>query len=162
MKTVIVPPPGMFFTYHHNPKLFRKNNFGLAQMLSIEPENGIVHLRIYVFKEAPHDHVGIAHMPILASSVEKSHREDYEQHKVPIDSWKYVNEWRDAYNKGLVGAFSPPIWKAVDMIWETVTANEDGNTLDNCLVESAYPVKGPKGTFNVIHAITSKRVQSGA
>jgi hypothetical protein len=160
MKTVIVPPPGMFFIYHHQRKFLRRNRFGLAQMLSIEPENGIVHIRIYVFTEEPHDHVGIAHLPILASSVEKSFRGDYKQHIVPTDSWKYINEWRDMYKQGIAGAFSPSIWKTVDMVWETITDNEDGNTLENCLVESAYPIKRPGGTFNCIRAITSKRILS--
>ena len=123
-------------------------------MLSIEPESGIVHVRVFAFEGDSSVLAGsIGHLPILASRLAPTIVSETEQGPVPNDSWPSIISWREAHGKDLAGAFGVYLAKAVGLVWETIASAGDGSNADNTWVETAYPLRGPDGSYRTVRAI---------
>ena len=123
----------------------------MAQMLSIESQGGIVHVR--VFANDTFNPISVGHIPILASKLVRDIKEKLEHRPVPVDSWTALNQWRELHVSGTAGAFSLPLWKVIEIAWEVVNHESPGKNPSNFYIESAFPISGSLGRFREVRAI---------
>ena len=161
-RNVRVPHPGQGFVFRWRtswwpfPKVF-----GAGQVLSLEPADGIVHVRVFAIGENATVLAGsVGHVPILASRRAPTIVSETEPGQVPSNSWPSIISWREAHGRNSAGAFGVYLGKAVDLIWETITAAGDGSSPDNTWVETAYPVRGVDGSYRTVHAVGQRLSQT--
>ena len=160
--------PGMFFVYAGPRRWFVLPTAGAGQILGLEPEHGVVHVRL--FWPAPDSEDGgerleiaVGHLPILWSRFQASLRELLDRRPVPLDARESLLSWRDRRAKGEVGAFDVPLWRALQLAWETVlepdaidSSHEAGAPSPETLVIAwAFPKRASDGAFKVVevHAV---------
>ncbi|HLL24424.1 MAG TPA: hypothetical protein VK427_19970, partial [Kofleriaceae bacterium] len=86
--------PGLYFTYRRRRWIFfRSRAVGLGQIVGLDPEAGVVHLRIFWTPDDEDDLregldlVAVGHLPIVFSQFMASSPEGLEKHPVPSDCW---------------------------------------------------------------------------
>jgi hypothetical protein len=155
--------PGLYFTYRRRRWfLFRSRAAGLAQIVGLDLEEGVVHLRIFWTPENEDDPregldlVAVGHLPIVLSQFMASSPEAVEKHPVPSDCWNAISAWRERHKKGEVGAFSVPLWEAGELTWESALESVGGSP-DDLFIETAFPKRGSTGGFNVLEVAAVPR-----
>lgn len=155
--------PGLYFTYRRRRWFwFRSRAAGLGQIVGLDLEKGVVHLRIFWTPGDENeqrerlDLVAIGHLPIVFSQFMASSPEAIEKHAVPSDCWNSISTWRERHKNGEVGAFSVPLWEAVELTWETALESGQGS-VDDLFIETAFPKRGPSGDFNVLEVAAHPR-----
>jgi len=154
---------GLYFTYRRRRwLLFRSRTAGLGQIIGLDQEEGVVHVRIFWtpadegdLREGL-DLVAVGHLPIVFSKFLASSPEAVEKHPVPQDCRSSIAAWRARHAQGEVGAFSVPLWEAVNLIWETALESGNGSAED-LFIETAFPKRGPSGGFTVLEVATQPR-----
>jgi len=163
--------PGMFFVYAGPRRWFVLPTAGAGQILGLEPEHGVVHVRL--FWPAPDTEDGserlepaVGHLPILWSRFRSSLRQLLDHRPVPLDARESLLSWRARRAKDEVGAFDVPLWRALQLAWETVlvpdaveSSGEAGApSPDNLLIAFAFPKRGADGTFRVVEVSAVPRL----
>ena len=166
--------PGMLFLYRGPRRWFVLPTAGAGQILGLEPEHGVVHVRL--FWPAPDTEDGreclepsVGHLPILWSRFQSSLRELVDHRPVPVDARESLLAWRARRAKDEVGAFDVPLWRALQLAWETVLGQDavessgEAGALspENLLIVWAFPKRGPDGTFRVVEVSAVERRSGG-
>lgn len=150
---------GLLFLYRGPRRYGIWTTTAIGQVLGIEPEHGVVHVR--TFAESPEDEssldVDIAHLPILYSAFERSVIELLQERDSPDDWWSSLHAWRNRRREGTAGAFKVPLWKAERMAWES--ANEEGNEdfRKTFFIEYAFPKPGPSGGMDTVEVLCAEK-----
>jgi hypothetical protein len=144
-KVIVIPEPGTVITFRLARRLFGWKR-GTAQILGLESEHGIIHVRVLGAEL-------IGHLPIAAPAFLRSGAKELRAGVVPQDSWKALAEWREQYSRGEAGAFGVSLAEAIDLVFQTVREGREPG--DDPHVESAYPVRGADGVHNIVKAVCS-------
>ena len=161
-REVRVPHPGKGFAFRWRTSWWPYPRvFGAGQVLSLEPDIGVVHVRVFAFSGDSSVLAGsIGHLPILASRLSPTIVSETGQEPVPTACWPFLNAWREAHGRNLAGAFGVYLGRAVDLIWETIASAGDGANADNTWVETAYPERSPNGSYRKVRAVGQRLDQT--
>lgn len=149
---------GIAFRYRGPRNLALRRTWAFGQVLGLESERGIVHLSTF-FEAGADDRFSVAvlHIPILYSAFRMSKPRFLAEKPVFHEALTIVQNWRERSAQGEVGAFEIEIWKIERMIWRTIRDNEVSATLENTLIETAFPKRGSDGAMSAIELIAYRR-----
>ena len=146
---------GLLFLYRGPRKYGVLTTSALGQVLGIEPEHGVVHVRTYAESQGDESSldVDIAHLPILFSAFERSVIELLQQRDSPDDWWNSLHSWRTRHREGAAGAFKVPLWKAERMAWESAKEERKKDLRKTSFIEYAFPKPGPSGVMDTVEVL---------
>jgi hypothetical protein len=162
--------PGMFFVYRGPRRWLFFPSAGAGQIIGLEPQHGVVHVRLYWpaaanAGEEERLEVTVGHLPILWSCFEGSLRELMDVGPVPVDARPSLLAWRERRARGEVGAFDVPLWRALRYAWETLLDSHGleashepaAPSPETVVIEWAFPKRGATGDFNVVEVSATER-----
>ena len=158
MSRPIVPAPGVAFAIAWKRQWlpFWRGRYGAGQVLAIEEDTAVVHIRIFSMDAADDWPYMIGLLPILAPCLKPHVRREWGTYHVGNDHWGPLNRWRRERARGEASCFDVALPIAVDLAFRAV--NPEGSfATPQAPIEAAYPVRGETGEFSAVRAFSWPR-----
>jgi len=158
VKTSSVPEPRTVFLirWRRFSLPWRRQGYGVGQVLALEPESTIVHLRLFSLDRSDEWPYAIGHLPITARNLTPYVKENRGHQPLGTDFWEPLNRWRGEYARGQASAFGVPLPDAVSLVLKAVDPEGTTGGLPAPIL-TAYPVLDDDGKFTVVRALACEQ-----
>lgn len=129
--------PGTVFIYEAKRRGFMglgRKSYAIGEVLAIDEEHGIVHVRTLKSNAETGPKVDIGHIPVLFRQLARDLVEVVGRASPDVESWETVNEFRRRHAAGEVGAFAGRLWKAEAMARDALPAEQDSMPIRHTFV----------------------------
>ena len=125
--------------------------------MALDGEHGVAHLQTYCYDSSDEPITHIFHLPAHWSSIERSIHALHGVREPLPEPPASLQEWRERQQRGEVTGFSDPLWRAREMVWETVLEANPDTTPEGIVVVHAFPKRSISGAFSVVEVNCMRR-----